>query len=82
MGHTGPSVTLRIYEKSAISGGGHFDAYISSPSGYVVIKFMDDLAELRGFLDEAISEFSRPDVIPLVEGRKRLKTAKYLKDKQ
>ena len=56
LGLRGHAVKLRIYEPNRFTGPAPFDAFISSPDGYTVLKTVEDLVELRQFLDEAIRE--------------------------
>lgn len=59
LGFRSNAVKLSIYQPNSFTGTAPFDAFVSSPAGYTVFKTLEDLVELRQFLDDAISEFSR-----------------------
>ena len=65
LGQGSEAVRLRIYEPSRFTGPAPFDAYIGAPSGYVVLKSIEDLKELRGFLDEAIEAYEKHTLMPV-----------------
>lgn len=75
MGFKAASVSLQIYDKRTDlpfpqPDWVDFEAHIGSPAGYVVLKCMDDLSELRAFLDIAIKGLAEPAQKQLKKGKK------------
>ncbi len=68
-GFRNAAVELSIYRPNRHTGAAPFDAFVSSPAGYTVFKFMEDLVELRNFLDEAIIEFTNISVVSSEGGK-------------
>jgi hypothetical protein len=71
------AVSLQIYDKRTDlpfpqPGWVNFEAHIGSPAGYVTLKCMDDLSELRTFLDIAIKSLAdHPAQKQLKKGKER-----------
>lgn len=74
LGFKSEAVSLQIYKKRTDlpfpqPDWVDFEASIGSPAGYVTLKCMEDLSELRAFLDIAIKSLAEPAQKQLKEDR-------------